>query len=144
MQISGEWYVGSDGTARPVLRGEILTGNGVWIKEPFLVDTGADSTVLSAALLSRLHLPTFAPQDRLSGVGGVTESVMVETHIRFSRETGSKVVFRGFYAALARTEMLDISVLGRDILGFFAVIIDQPGNTVCLLGQRHQYTITRI
>jgi hypothetical protein len=34
-------------------------------------------------------------------------------------------------------------VLGRDITRLFAVIIDQPGDIVCLLGQRHQYTIVQ-
>lgn len=34
-----------------------------------------------------------------------------------------------------------MSVLGRDVTGFFAVIIDRPNNLVCLLAQRHQYSI---
>ena len=143
MQITGEWYIGDDGTARPVLRGEILTENGSWLKAPFLVDTGADRTVFSAAILSHLHLPAFVSQDRLGGVDGLTESVIVETQIRFSRETEGKVVFRGRYAAIPQLEMLDISVLGRDITGLFAVIVDQPRNVVYLLGQRHQYSITQ-
>lgn len=142
MQITGEWYIGDDGTPRPVLRGEILTRDGSWLKTPFLVDTGADRTVFSAAILSNLHLPAFVSQNRLGGVGGLTESVIVKTQICFSRETGSKVVFRGLYAAIPQLEMLDISVLGRDITGLFAVIVDQPGNSVCFLGQQHQYTIT--
>jgi hypothetical protein len=34
-----------------------------------------------------------------------------------------------------------MNVLGRDIAGLFAVVVDRPGNVVCLLGQRHRYTI---
>jgi hypothetical protein len=34
-----------------------------------------------------------------------------------------------------------MSVLGGDITGLFAVIVDRPGDVVCLLGQRHRYTI---
>lgn len=82
-----------------------------------------------------------AIQERLGGVGGLVESVVIETQIRFSRETKSKVVFRGQYAAVTELEALEISVLGRDITGLFAVIVDQPGSVVCLLGQRHQYVI---
>ena len=74
-------------------------------------------------------------------MGGIADSVTVETRIRFSRETGSKVTFRGQYAAITEVEALDISVLGRDIMELFSVIVDQPGNVVCLLGQRHRYTI---
>ena len=74
-------------------------------------------------------------------MGGIADSVAVETRIRFSRETGSKVTFRGQYAAVTEVEALDISVLGRDIMGLFSVVVDQPGNVVCLLGQRHRYII---
>lgn len=35
-------------------------------------------------------------------------------------------MFRGQYAAVTEVEALDISVLGRDITGLFAVIVDQP------------------
>jgi hypothetical protein len=32
---------------------------------------------------------------------------------------------------------------GRDITGLFAVIVDRPGDAVCLLGQRHRYAVTQ-
>jgi hypothetical protein len=59
-----------------------------------------------------------------------------------SREEDGKVVFRGQYAAVTELEVLDMSVLGRDVTGLFALIVDRPGNVVCLLGQRHRYTIS--
>src|SRR5437870_13273518 len=37
------------------------------------------------------------------------------------------------FAAVTELEALDISVLGRDISGLFAVIVDQPGDVVSLL-----------
>ena len=60
MQINGEWYLGDDDIVRPVIRGEILAGNGSWVKAPFLVDTGADRTVFSAAILANLRLQPLA------------------------------------------------------------------------------------
>ena len=141
MRIDGAWNLGDDGIARPVIRGEILTSRGLWMRAPFLVDTGADQTVFSAAILTAVSLQPRTAQDRISGVGGVVSSVIVETQIQFYRETGSTVVFRGQYRAVTEVEALDISVLGRDIMGLFSVIVDQPGNVVCLLGQRHRYTI---
>jgi hypothetical protein len=51
------------------------------------------------------------------------------------------VVFRGQYAAVMERAALDMSVLGRDITGLFVLIVDQPGNVICLLGQRHWYAI---
>jgi hypothetical protein len=42
---------------------------------------------------------------------------------------------------VTEVEALDICVLGRDILGLFAVIVDEPKQVVCLLSQRHSYNI---
>jgi hypothetical protein len=72
----------------------------------------------------------------------MVQSVVVETQIRFSREEeGHKVVFHGQYAAVTEIDALETSVLGRDIIGLFALIVDRPGDVVCLIGQRHRYTI---
>lgn len=51
------------------------------------------------------------------------------------------MTLRRHYAAVTEPEALDMSVLGRDITEFFAVIVDHPGQVVCLVGQRHQYRI---
>jgi predicted aspartyl protease len=141
MQINGEWLLCDDGVVRPVIRGEILTNERLWQPAEFLVDTGADRTVFSAATLSKLGLQPIVVQERLGGLGGLIHAVVVATQIQLTRETGSKVVFRSQYAAVTAVEALDICVLGRDITGLFTVLVDQPGNLVCLLGQRHRYTI---
>jgi hypothetical protein len=142
MRINGEWHLCDDGIVRPIVRGEILTGTGVWQAAEFLVDTGADRTAFSAPVLTALRLQPVVSPHRLSGVGGMAEAVFVETHIRLSREGGGKVTFRGQYAAVTELEALDICVLGRDIIRLFAVIIDQPGVMICLLREGHQYTIS--
>jgi hypothetical protein len=56
MRINGEWYLCDDSVVRPVIRGEVLAGDGSWARVPFLVDTGADRTVFSAAILALLRL----------------------------------------------------------------------------------------
>jgi hypothetical protein len=72
----------------------------------------------------------------------VIQSVVVETQLRFSHEEGgNKVVFRGQYAAVTEIGALETSVLGRDIISLFALIVDRPDDVVCLFGQRHQYVI---
>jgi len=50
-------------------------------------------------------------------------------------------VERPIITAVVEDEALDFSVLGRDILSLFAVIVDDPQRTVCLLSQRHSYII---
>jgi len=141
MLISGEWFSCPDGIVRPVLRGEIQRADGSWMPLPFLVDIAADCTAVSANILSDLHLQTSVLVHRVGGVGGLAASVVIETSIRFFREDGVEVVFRGQFAAFTDPAALEMSVLGRDITNHFAVIADRPGDVVCLLGQRHYYKI---
>ena len=144
MYIPGEWHFCDDGTERPVIRGEILALTSTWEKTLFLADTGADRTVLSADALAALGVPTLPPDQRLGGLGGVVHAVPVGTTIRLPDGQTGKVTFRGQFAAVADPDMLDMGVLGRDITGLFAVIVDRPGDGVCLVGQRHRYAIQTV
>ncbi len=141
MRINGECYLCDDDVVRPVIRGEVLNANGFWEPVLFLVDTGADRTVLSAAIFDVLGFQPIERAKNIGGVGGVVESVVIKTKVRFDRDDGNKVLFRGEYAAFTELEVQDISVLGRDILQFFALIFDQRAGVVCLLSQRHRYLI---
>jgi predicted aspartyl protease len=141
MRIDGQWLLCDDGVMRPVISGEILAGKGSWERSEFLVDTGADRTVLSAATLAKLGLQPVAVQEGISGVGGTVDAVIVATQIQLTHEDAGNVVFRGQYPAVTELEALDINVLGRDITDVFAVIVDRLHDVVCLLGQRHRYSI---
>jgi hypothetical protein len=113
MRFDGEWLQCDDGIVRPVMRAEILAGDGTWRSVELLVDTGADRTVISANVLEGLNLDVTEPGDRIGGVGGLVDSVNVRTQIRLTRDDGHKVVFRGNYAACTNLEALDMTVLGR-------------------------------
>jgi predicted aspartyl protease len=141
MHIDGKWLLCDDDVVRPVISGEILAAHGSWEWVESLVDTGADRTVFSAATLAKLGLQPLTTKDAVSGLGGVADSVVVETQIRLTRETASTVLFRGQYAAVTHVDALDIDVLGRDITGLLIVIVDRPDDVVCMLGQRHRYSI---
>jgi hypothetical protein len=142
MLIIGEWWQCDDGVVRPILRGKVAAGNGVWSDVEFLLDTGADRTVFSAATLWQLALATRDSKVQLSGVGGPTQTVAVNTTIRFRTAGGDGAEFKGGYYAFTDPFALDMSVLGRNILDLFAVIVDRPGNFVGPLGQNHGYAIT--
>jgi hypothetical protein len=144
MRINGIWQACDDEVIRPVIRGEIAIGNGRWLSTWFLVDTGADCSVICADDLLRLGLTPRPSAANLAGVGGIAESVSVNTQIRLRCDDGSKASFRADFAACRDPESLDMSVLGRDITNLFAVIVDQPGATVCLVGQRHRYRIEAV
>src|SRR5712691_3509398 len=136
MLISGMWHMCDDGIIRPVIHAEIQTSDGAWVKAPLLLDTGADRTVFSTDILQALRLQPVVAENRLGGVGGVAHAIIVATRMRLSRENNGKVMFRGQYAAITGAEALDMSVLGRDVTNLFAIIVDWPQRTVCLVGQR--------
>ena len=81
------------------------------------------------------------PAVRLAGVGGTFPTVDVEAEIRLLRDTGQQVVIRSRCAAATSPDALEMSVLGRDVMDFFALIVDWPGKVVCLIGQNHRYSI---
>ena len=140
MRINGQWLHCSDGVVRPTVAVEALAGNGLWRKVHFQVDTGADCTVFSADFLADLALPS-TPFGPLSGVGGSTSSVVVKTSIRLERDDGGTYTITSPFAGVVAQSALERSVLGRDILDLFAVIVDRPGDVVCLLARGHRYAV---
>lgn len=141
MRIDGRWLLCDDGVTRPIVRGELEAGEGLRHAVEFLVDIGADRTVLNAATVAEVGLTPLEAEEAVSGLGGVAATVMVETIIHLPRETGNTVAFRGQFTAVTEAAALEINILGRDILDLFAVIVDRPGDVVCLLSQRHRYAI---
>ena len=143
MLCQGEWSLCDDGIVRPIMQGRILDGSGMWRRVEFLLDTGADGTVISADVLEALNLQRIQPKDRIGGVGGLADSVDVTTQIGLERDDGQWITLRGTYAACLQQEALDISILGRDILNIFAVVVDRPGDRVILLHGEDRYAIQR-
>lgn len=141
MLISGTWHVCDDSIIRPLIHAEVQASDGSWVKTPLLVDTGADRTVFSADILQAIGPLPIVAEERLGGMGGVVRATVVEGRIRMTRENNEKIIFRGQYAGITDPEALDMSVLGRDVINFFILIVDWPQRLVYLLGQRHQYTI---
>ncbi len=141
MRFNGVWLYCDDGIVRPVITGEILASDESWQSIDFLVDTGADRTVISADVLESLNLPYRVPIDQIGGIGGLAESVTIAAGLRLRRDDGEWVTFRGEYAACTNYEVLDMSVLGRDILNLFALIVDRAANVVTVIGKAHTYTI---
>jgi hypothetical protein len=141
MRIDGAWRVCDDTAIRPVIRAQARRSDGTWIPVLFLVDCGADRTVFSANVLRDLAVPFAPATDKLEGVGGKADSVILDTSLRMMRENHSPVSFDGQFAAFTEPAALDMSVLGRDLTNLFAVIVDRPQDVVCLVGGNHRYLI---
>jgi hypothetical protein len=145
MLIKGEWLPCDDGVLRPVVKGLVLDVRNRPIPEHFLVDPGADNTILGASLLDTLSLPTLAPLPGLAvrGIGGDSEYVVVEAVIRFAREQGDPIRIDGRFAAFASPASSDISILGRDVLNSFDVIISRRSDQVWLIGGNHGFQLVQ-
>jgi len=145
MLVAGYWETDEDGIVRPMIDAKVAGRDESLVTDDFLVDPGADRTVFSAALLAELGLDTAPTVDsELSGIGGTKESVLVNTVLEFLRDNGGPARIRGEFATFTDPEATDFSILGRDVLDNFDVIISRRRNKILLLAPRHQYRIEQI
>jgi predicted aspartyl protease len=141
MRIDGEWLDCLDGETRPIVRGEILLDNGTWQSLLLLVDTGADRTVLSANVLQAFSQASLSAGRPIGGLGGVVPSMVLSSQIRLFRDDGAAFMMRGGFTALTSPDALDMSVLGRDLLDRFTLVVDRALEVVALLAGKHSYSI---
>jgi len=142
MLVRGEWQLRDDGVMRPIVRARV-GGDGSPVPENFLIDSGADRTVLSAVLVTRLQLPARSapPGFILSGIGGTSAFVLVTTVVEFLRDDGRPVRVRGEFAGFTDPTATDLSILGRDVLDHFDLVLSRRRSEIFLLAPRHQYRI---
>ena len=144
MVVSGEWKAEEDGISRPMIEVLVSSSKDSSVEQLFLIDTGADCTVLAAALISELPL---TPDDRseaatLHGLGGESASVPLEATLTRTTTEGRDITIRGVFATLVHTSELDVCILGRDVLANFDVIVSRRRNEVLLLAGNHAYAVT--
>jgi hypothetical protein len=143
MRIIGQWLACEDGITRPTLRAEVQTSAGTLQFDEFLIDCGADRTVFSGSLLKELGFaPTPAPEGlTLEGIAGNCAFCVVKTVVVLTCDDGCVAHLRGQFAAIADLETTDLSILGRDILNHFDLILSRRRNEVLLLASNHQYRV---
>ena len=144
MLIRGEWWRCSDGELRPVVPIDVVGAGATPFHRRFLVDIGADRTVFSAALLADLGLQGDVPpvDQNFQGIGGTSPFVVITTVLEFVREGGGIARVRGQFAAFTDSQSTDMSILGRDVLDQFDVIVSRRKNEVLLLAPNHSYAIS--
>jgi hypothetical protein len=143
MRIVGKWHRCDDGVSRPVVEAKIPAADGQLVSGIFLVDTCADCTVFSADLFERLKLLGSPPPKGLSlqGIGGASGIVVVSTTVELTLESGGTARLRGEFAAFTDQHATDLSVLGRNVLDSFDVIVSKRRNEVLLLAGNCQYRV---
>jgi hypothetical protein len=81
--------------------------------------------------------PTYA----LQSIGGTSNFVEGTTVVEFTTSDGVPVHITGSFCALTDAGSADLSILGRDVLHHFDVIISRRRNEVLLLAGNHQYQV---
>ena len=69
------------------------------------------------------------------------EYAVVNTVVEFLRAEGGPARVRGEMAAFTDPTATDLSILGRDVLDHFDVIISRRRNEVLLLAENHNYHV---
>ena len=141
MRIDGEWYPCDDGFIRPTVVGNVRTGQDRYIAVRFLIDSGADWTTFAPRVVRRLKTTLEASPFDLIGIGGLRSTSAVTTIIHLPCDHGLTAKMHGTFGALTEPGSLEMSVLGRDVLNEFAVILDKKNDLVVLINQRHRYSI---
>jgi hypothetical protein len=67
----------------------------------------------------------------------------VVARLEFARDDGIPVSVRGRYLAFTTPGATDMSIMGRDVLDNFDVIVSKPRDEVLLLAPNHHYRIVR-
>jgi hypothetical protein len=145
MRIVGEWFLCTDGETRPVVKAYTADAGGAEVERRFLIDTGADWTVLTAELLAMLGLPSAPPPAgiALTGVGSRPAFVVVRTTLTLYADDQSPARLQGEFAAFTDPAAADMSILGRNILDHFDLVLSRRRNEVLLLAANHQYRVER-
>lgn len=143
MRIAGFWDLSDDGVLRPRLLITVSDSAGTTIDERFLIDSGADRTVFSATLLTRLRGATSAAPEGISlaGVGGTQAFVQVYAELKLRRHDGKLATIQGDFAAFTDPTATDFSILGRDVLDHFDVILSRRRDEILLLATPSRYEV---
>ncbi len=133
----------ADGFERPVIDGDLLLPDRQQVPVPFLLDTGADFTLLSHSVLSTLATyvrPREAPH--VSSIAGNAPIVFLEVDLLLTTTEGRQLQFYGPVQALATPWNLELSVLGRDVIDHFDLAYSRTRHLLALLTAPHGITLT--
>jgi hypothetical protein len=144
MQVVGRWLLCDDGVVRPVIRAGVVGNSGRTHADDFLLDSGSDRTVLSALLRQELGLLPVGTSNgiTLEGIGGGADFVLLDTVLELTRDDGGTAMIRSHFAAFINPAATDLSILGRDVMDNFDLIISRRRNEV-LLAPNHRYHVSR-
>jgi len=142
VRINGQWVSPENGAVQPIVEVSLLDEVGTWHPVPFVVDTGAEVSVVRYQVFNDAPFELDESEgSALVGFGGSSSTAAIRTKLRLSRDDGQIVTISGIIHASTDPIGLDDNLLGRDVLSNFAVIVDRPANQVTLLAGNHRYQV---
>jgi hypothetical protein len=87
----------------------------------------------------RLTAVASEPGLTLVGIGGSRDYISVIAALEFLRDDGQTARVRGSYSVFTDPVATEMSILGRDVLDNFDVILSRQRDEVLLLSQNHRY-----
>lgn len=141
MRVTGEWFLCQDGVVRPTLEAYVVGADGELYADRFLVDSGADRSTFSADFASRLNLAATSRAQAV-GIGGREDIAFVATVLVLKTDEGQHIRVRGEFAVFTNPEATDLSILGRDVLNNFHVILSKPRQEILILTPQHPYNVS--
>ncbi|HZZ81478.1 MAG TPA: hypothetical protein VFE62_23450 [Gemmataceae bacterium] len=122
---------------------DIENSLGLKVAETFLIDSGADASAFSADLLVKLGGATAQATSGVSivGIGGGQAYVRVLATLRLPRMDGGTATVQASFPAFTDAGAIEFSILGRDVLDLFDVILSRKRNEVVLLAPPSRYEI---
>lgn len=143
MRIDGRWHLFKDGILRPVIDAAVQGPSGTLHTVMFLLDAGADRTVLDNTYLPLLFPLALSSEEtpELGGVGGKVECVFIRSRLAFASAEGRRITVQGPFGVFGEQGSSDVSILGRDVTNNFDVIYSYPTRQVILLAQPHGFDV---
>lgn len=144
MRIEGRWLLCTDGIERPVIDIHLLLADGHLAALPILIDTGADSTVLSYTVVQSLagYVQPTTPHITAQSVTGSIETSLLNVDIIFTATCGQQVKLKGPVPSFATPASVDLSVLGRDALDHFDLVYSRSQKLIVLLTHPDTFTLS--
>lgn len=141
MLLSGSWLLFPGLGLVPVVRLDVAQRDGTWQFVPFLIDSGAETTVVTPLVFRTMQFLSQPTQAHVAGVAGAVPALNVETRLRVRVGEEERFVFQIAVRMIQSEDAVDVCLLGRDVLNHFSLIIDRPQESVLLLRGPHRYRV---
>ena len=139
MRINGTWHTCDDAELRPVVLGAMIAADGRWLSVPFWWTPAQTGRYFLQRHIGAWDSSAWTPLEIWAESVAWREPYALPRPFALCAKTAATRRFAVTFPASVEPEVLDMSVLGRDIMDMFAVIVDRRSDVVALLGTGHRY-----